>query len=930
MIKRLICLFALIALAQGVMAQNTLVQLLSGSDKDHTVDWQFQVSGGRNSGEWKTIPVPSSWEMQGFGTYRYWSDWDGEPAPDREGKYKHSFFVPADWQGSAIEIVFGGVMTDAEVRVNGELLGPVHRGGFYEFRYPLDKHLHYGQNNLLEVNVSRFSENKSINLAERRADFWMFSGIYRPVWLEVKPAQHIRQVAINASHTGDFQAHLAVDGIDKANRVSAQIIRLDGKRVGPAFSASVKPGQSFVDLHAQIKGVHPWSAEDPQRYKVVFELKAGRKVIHQVEEVFGFRTIELRPRDGLYVNDKKVHLKGVNRHSFWPDSGATTSEAISRQDIELIKAMNMNAVRTAHAPPDRHFLDVADELGVYVLDELTGWQDAYDTEAGRPLVQEMIERDRNHPSVILWANGNEGGWNTSLDADFASLDMQARPVVHPWGVHGGIDASHYETYDCCTSSFFGGPELFMPTEFLHALYDGGGGAGLDDWWNRMLQNPLAIGGFIWSFADEAIVREDQGGALDTAGNSAPDGVLGPYRDKEGSFYAIREIWSPVYFPLAELSRLPSSFNGQLHVENRYDFTNLNQLTFTWELRNFANPSAKGKGHSVVRTGQAKSDSIAPGHSGDLNLKLPEDWYNYDSLALTAKNPQGQLIHTWTWMTLTPEAAAKRALAQVKLKGAVKAEDSPSAIKLQTGDLTVTIDKQSGRLARVVRGDKTVSLSNGPRLVSGKGELEKVSLWQEGDVAVVAAQYKGDMSQVQWRLHPNGWLQINYGYHFPGDFKADYLGITFDYPESQALGITWLGRGPYRVWKNRLKGMTFDIWHTDYNDTITGQSGAYPEFKGFYRDFYWGVLETRELPITLAVNSENTFLRLFTPREPANPAQTHLQFPAGDISILQGIAPIGTKFHRADEMGIQGAANHIGRLGHYYSGELYLYFGELPN
>lgn len=930
MLKGLVCLFTLLALAQCAMAQNTLVQLLSGSDKDHTVDWQFQVSGGRNSGEWKTIPVPSSWEMQGFGSYRYWSDWDGEPAPDRQGKYKYSFFAPADWQGSAIEIVFGGVMTDAEVRVNGELLGPVHRGGFYEFRYPLDKHLHYGQSNLLEVNVSRFSENKSINLAERRADFWMFSGIYRPVWVEVKPAQHIRQVEIKASHTGEFQAHLLVDGIQNADRISGQITRLDGKRVGSGFSVRLKPGQQYVDLHAQIDGVRPWSAEDPQRYKVVFELKAGRKVLHQVDEVFGFRTIELRPRDGLYVNDQKVHLKGVNRHSFWPDTGATTSESISRNDIKLIKAMNMNAVRTAHAPPDRHFLDVADELGVYVLDELTGWQDAYDTYTGRVLVQEMVERDRNHPSVIMWANGNEGGWNKSLDVDFARWDMQARPVVHPWGVHGGIDASHYETYDCCAGSFFGGPELFMPTEFLHALYDGGGGAGLDDWWNRMLQNPLAIGGFIWSFADEGIVRDDKSGALDTAGNSAPDGVLGPYREKEGSFYAIREIWSPVYFPLSELSWLPSSFNGQLHVENRYDFTNLNQLTFTWELRDFNNPSAKGKGHIVKHTGQVIADNIAPGHSGDLNLKLPEDWHDYDSLALTATNPQGQLIHTWTWMTLTPAETAKRSLSTTKAVGVVKADESSTAIKLQAGDLTVTIDKQSGRLARVVRGDKQVSLSNGPRLVSGKGALENVSLWWEGDVPVVSAQYKGEMSQVQWRLHPNGWLQMNYGYHLPSGIKADYLGITFDYPESQALGITWLGRGPYRVWKNRLKGMAFDIWHTDYNDTVTGQAGTYPEFKGFYRDFYWGVLETRELPITLAVNTENTFLRLFTPREPANPAQTHLQFPAGDISILQGIAPIGTKFHTADEMGVQGAPNRIGRLGQSYGAELYLYFGEPAN
>lgn len=928
MIVRTMWLLVFMTLSNLCLAQATEVHFLSGTDKDHTVDWQFRVSGGRNSGEWTSIPVPSNWEMQGFGTYRYWSDWDGGLAPDREGQYRYTFSVPSDWQGRAIEIVFGGVMTDTEVHLNGELVGPVHRGGSYEFRYDIDKHLRYGADNLLEVKVTRFSADKSINLAERRADFWMFSGIYRPVWLELKPSEHIERIALNAAHDGEFQAQVLLDGIEGADSVEGHITTLDGKRIGRRFSAAVAPGQREVILAARLRDVRPWSAEDPYRYKVVVELKRGRKSLHQVEETFGFRTVEVRPRDGFYINGRKIRLKGVNRHSFWPDSGRTTSEAISRSDIELIKSMNMNAVRVGHAPPDRHFLKVADELGIYVINELTGWQDAYNTDVGRPLVREMITRDHNHPSIIIWANGNEGGWNLELDADFRHWDRQKRPVIHPWALFGGIDTSHYETYDCCASSLFGGSELFMPTEFLHGLYDGGAAAGLDDWWNRMLRHPLAVGGFIWAFADEGIVRDDQGGAIDTAGNSAPDGILGPYREKEGSFYAVREIWSPVYFPQGELSYLPEQFDGNLRVENRYDFTDLNDVKFNWELWQFPNPHDSDATHEVISQGSAKTGEIAPGQSGNLALKLPKNWRTNHALALSATDSHGRLIHTWTWMIASPADTARRMFGENH--GVVEAENNATHIQLRSEDLTLLIDKRNGRLAEVMRGEQRLSLDNGPRLVEGESKVENVSLDWEGNTPVVNIRYQGELRRTQWRLHSNGWLQINYAYGLPPKHQARYMGVTFDYPEEKVKSVRWLGRGPYRVWKNRLKGMTHNVWQNNYNDAITGQSWTYPEFKGFFRDFHWATLETTELPITLATSNNNTFLRLFTPAQASSPMATQVDFPTGDISLLQGIAPIGTKFHSAEAHGIQGSLNRAGRLGQWHEGEMYLFFGTLPN
>ncbi len=574
-------------------AQASERRYLSGTDKDQTVAWDFQVSGGRHAGEWATIPVPSNWELQGFGTYKYGGPL---PRPDEKGRYRLRFETPRRWRGQRVDLVFEGSMTDTEAWIDGESVGPKHQGAFYEFRYDVTALLRPGARQRLEVLVSKESSNESVNSAERHSDFWIFGGIYRPVYLEARPAESIESVAIDARHDGAFRVDVFVSGVAAAGTVTAQVETTDGQPVGAAVTVPVAARAGRVTLETHVDHPAAWTAETPNLYRVVVSLGRDGRALHRTSERFGFRTVELRPRDGLYVNGVKVRLKGVNRHSFWPDSGRTTSRAVSETDVRLIKDMNMNAVRMSHYPPDRHFLEVCDELGLFVLDELTGWQHRYDTEVGEKLVRELVVRDVNHPSVIVWDNGNEGGFNDDLDDDFHLYDPQKRPVIHPWqDTAGQINTTHYRSYDCCAGKYLQGPELVMPTEVLHGLYDGGHGAGLFDLWNRMLQNPLAVGAFLWALADEGIVRTDRGGALDTDGNHAPDGIVGPYREKEASFFTIKHVWSPVFLELGRLDRLPPTFDGRLRLENRYDFTNLAQLTFAWRLVRFPGPDMPAAG-----------------------------------------------------------------------------------------------------------------------------------------------------------------------------------------------------------------------------------------------------------------------------------------------------------------------------------------------
>ncbi|HZI32623.1 MAG TPA: glycoside hydrolase family 2 TIM barrel-domain containing protein, partial [Candidatus Binatia bacterium] len=618
-------------------AQSTEIQYLSGHGKDDAVPWKFFCTSGAQSGYWTNLPVPSQWDMHGFGTLNYHKD--STNAWDERGLYEHDFQVPEIWAGRRVFLVFDGVMTDTSAKLNGQPVGPVHQGGFYRFKYEVTPLVKFGAVNRLEVSVARHSANESVNRAERLADYWVFAGIYRPVYLEAVPAQFIERVAINAGAGGDFVMNVFLDGVTNAGEIEAQVQTLEGHDVGQPFEAFVPSSDDAKELELKTHITSPklWTAETPNLYKVLVRLKQDGKVIHQIEQRFGFRTFEVRDGDGLYLNGRRVILKGCDRHSFWPDSGRCLSDAVQRLDIETMKDMNMNAVRMSHYPPDADFLDRCDELGLYVLDELAGWHNYYDTPTGAMRVREMVTRDVNHPCILFWDNGNEGGFNTNLDNFFGEYDPQHRRVLHPWASFNGLNTAHYLPYDFARLACKGFPITFhrnhyfadtnsaqkfiyMPTEFMHGLYDGGAGAGLAETWALMQSSPYLGGGFIWAFLDEGVKRPDTG-EIDVAGNQAPDGIVGPYRQREASFYAIKQIWSPLV--IVE-TNLPANFDGTLTLENHYSFINAHQCSFNWQLRRFTG-STNGRFETVCAEGQAEAPDIPPGGRGLLNLHLPENW-----------------------------------------------------------------------------------------------------------------------------------------------------------------------------------------------------------------------------------------------------------------------------------------------------------------
>jgi len=212
-----------------MLSQQTEKMYLSGTGMDDTRTWEFLCTGGRRSNIKSTIEVPSCWELQGFGTFNYGAR--PELLADEKGLYGYDFDVPSGWMNKVVKIVFEGSMTDTEVFINGRPAGPVHRGSFYRFSFDISRLLRYGQLNRLEVTVSKMSSDMSINKAEREVDFWVFGGIFRPVYLEAYPGQYIECTAIDARADGRFSADIYLGNAGKGINIEAVILDREGNTV---------------------------------------------------------------------------------------------------------------------------------------------------------------------------------------------------------------------------------------------------------------------------------------------------------------------------------------------------------------------------------------------------------------------------------------------------------------------------------------------------------------------------------------------------------------------------------------------------------------------------------------------------------------------------------------------------------------------------
>ncbi len=595
--------------------QSAYFQLLNGSWKFNWVrspgerprdffEEEFDDSG------WGRIPVPSNWEVQGYGVPIYLNHpYEFEKNPplihheyNPVGSYRTTFQIPEDWGDREVFLHFGAVKSAMYLWVNGQQVG-YSQGSKLPAEFNVTEYLRTGEN-LLAVEVYRWSDGSYLECQ----DFWRISGIERDVFLWAAPKIHIRDVFVKAGlndnyrdgrlevtvdlanyglgASEDLTVDMALTDPDDGSVISAPELSMDLPPVGEEASATVRVG---------VGPVKRWTAETPALYDLYLTLKdpAG-STLEVVRQRIGFRTVEIK--DGLLqVNGVPITIKGVNRHEHDPFTGHVMTEERMREDIRLIKAANMNAVRTSHYPSDPLWYELADEYGLYIVDEANieshGMGYNLDTTLGNnpdwelahvDRMRRMVERDKNHPSIIIWSMGNEAGNGVNFYAayEWTKERDDTRPVQYERALkewNTDIYVPMYASFQHLEEYAQSEPERpLIMCEYAHAM--GNSVGNFTDYWELIDRYPSLQGGFIWDWVDQGLATVTEGGdsiwgyggdfgppGTPSDGNFLINGLVQPDRDLNPHYYEVRHVYQWIDAELLDTE------TGRILLTNNYEF-----------------------------------------------------------------------------------------------------------------------------------------------------------------------------------------------------------------------------------------------------------------------------------------------------------------------------------------------------------------------
>ena len=596
----------------------------------------------------RPIPVPSNWALQGFEEPIY-----ARTRRGGEGFYVLRFQAPAALAGKRVLLHFGGVWDSAEVWLNAAPLGR-HDSGFTGFAYDVTANLKAGAENRLTVRVRQFTKDSTFDTN----DDWAMGGIYRDVWLEAMPAAtYIDRVETSTTFDAQFRdADLnlrvlvsgsrgfggggrggaagggrgAIPTPDPGYDLRAILTGPDGKEVQrsvlaiPAHRGTAR--DTLLTMH--VNAPRRWTAETPDLYRLTVELVQGGAVTHARTSAVGFRQISTTG-GVLRINGQAVKLRGVCRHDENPDVGRATRREDWLQDLRLMKAANINMVRTSHYPPAEGFIDLCDEMGMYVLDEVPmgfgggSGDDPSFLSSGLLRAQETIARDRNHPSVIVWDIGNENPF-TGLHLAMIRLVKGAdptRPVLMPQRIEEflppeiDILAPHYRPPSALDQLAAHSSRPIISTEYTHAYAEDGFG-GLADSWRALTQHPSGAGGAIWMWQDQGLTRTRTGanGQPEKYIQIVPDGwdgIVRADRTPQRDYWEARAVYAPVAVAADAVRFWPGQAQVRVPIRNDYDFTDLSTVGVHWSL--MADDRELAKGEAKV--------NAAPHATGYLGLPV---------------------------------------------------------------------------------------------------------------------------------------------------------------------------------------------------------------------------------------------------------------------------------------------------------------------
>lgn len=823
--------------------------------------------------DWDQIQVPSNWELEGYGVplYREAGVLPGPPGfldPEYNpvGSYRRWFDFPEEWIELQVFLHFGSVGSGAEVWVNGEEVG-YGEGSKTPTEFNITPYLNPGRN-LVAVRVRRWSAGSYLE----DVDFWRLSGIERDVTLFAQPDLHVRDITARSTLDAGFRNGLLALELEVENRGTTplsgefgyELLDSAGQVVlsGEAMARVDPGGKELVRFGDTLPGALPWTAETPHLYTLLVEARPERGPSQIIPQRVGFRTIEVSG-GLLMVNGTAVTLRGVNRHEHSPLSGRYQSDDLMLQDIRLMKEMNINAVRTSHYPNDPRWLDLADEYGLYLVDEAFVESHGYgyqtDTtladrmewrEAHLDRLQRMVERDKNHPSVIVWSLGNEAGDGANFQEMYRWVKERdpGRPAVYEMADlrdHTDIFFPMYariHVLEDYASAFRSRPLIIC--EYAHAM--GNSVGNLQDYWDVINHHEQLQGGFIWDWVDQAfpVEREgrrywgygdDFGGELG-AGNFSVNGLVAPDRRLNPHAWEVRKVYQPITTRTVGLEE-----NGwepgdpvEVEVTNRHDFLDLSGVQLRAEVT-----SSTG----VLASEILPNLSTPPHQSDRLAIPIPafqvdpgEEYFLTVEFFLKERSGTLPAGHLLAWEQFALPVAAPRVGVEAKRSGKISWKEEGSKLRLEgeMEDFQVVFDLDSGELEGfffhgeelVVRGprpnfwrpptDNDFGNQMPKRLgvwreASGSQEVTRVEYWQNSDrdvevfVTVDLPGLEGHHT-TSYRIWGNGEMVISGSLSLAEKELPDLpkYGFTLHLPDELAA-VEWFGRGPHETHSDRKTG-----------------------------------------------------------------------------------------------------------------------------
>jgi beta-galactosidase/beta-glucuronidase len=800
---------------QGRRGDTPYYKLLNGEWSFYYADTAAEAPQGFHERtfdceDWNTIPVPSNWQMHGYGRPLYSSskypfpmDPPHIPAANPTGCYLTSFVLPKGWDNQQIFLTFDGVDSAFHLWVNGQLVG-YSQGSHMPSKFNVTDYLQTGSN-VLAVQVYQWSDGSYLE----DQDKWRMSGIFRDVYLLARPKVQIQDVHVNTvldeayNHAElDLRVTLRNSAQHEAAAHSLGIVLLDSTNQTAAEHEAgerllVQAGNhSTIAYKFPVSTPRKWSAEEPNLYTLLLTLYDEQQNTLEVVRIpVGFRTVEIKDSQ-LLVNGQPIILKGVNRNEFDPHLGFVVTEASMLKDIKLMKQHNINAVRTSHYPNDPRWLELCDRYGLYVIDEadlethgfiFVGneghlsqdpvWEKAYLDRMIR-----MVERDKNYPSIVIWSLGNESGFGRNHDAMAAWVREfdPTRPVHYERAYDADLVDIVSAMYPSVDTVILEGQNTeekrpYIMCEYAHAM--GNSAGNLQEYWDAIYQYRRLLGGFIWEWADHGLIQTSESGEQSyayggdfgdypNAGTFCLDGLLFPDRGLKSSILEYKKVIQPVVVKAMDMAE------GSVKITNRYDFISLYHLQPLWSLRKDGETiQQKELPPLELPAGADQVISIPYEHA----LVQPDgEYWIHISFVLREHTLWAECGYEIAWADLPlPAKSAVQRILPIADMPILEVKETANTVGVRGQDFTLEFCKKSGTISKWESMGASL-IQSGPKL----------NLWRaplDNDVQLKKAWMAAGYDKLKENLRAISVCEVNRHVleitcHF--DHGADGLGMCF--------------------------------------------------------------------------------------------------------------------------------------------------------